>query len=204
MNPSDLKHGAVILTAPSGAGKTTIARQVVQAFPNLSFSVSATTRPPRDYEKHGIHYYFISEAEFKQNIEDGLFLEYEEVYPGRFYGTLISEIHRIDQHGPILLDIDVIGAKRVKALTGSSSVSIFISPPSIEILKSRLLNRGSETEAGLLERLKRAAMEMSYADKCDYQVINDSLEDAVEETLGIVRKFLKSQKERYSTSNSSM
>lgn len=196
MTPYSLKHGAVVLTAPSGSGKTTIARRVIQAFPELRFSTSATTRPPRDYEKHGLHYYFISDDDFKRHIAQNEFLEYEEVYPGRYYGTLVSEITRIDRENPVLLDIDVKGAMRVKELTGPTSLTIFIKPPSMEELRKRLENRGTESVAWVSERLKRAAMEMQYADKCDQVVINDDLDQAVEETLGIVRKFFKTQNKR--------
>ena len=198
---NNLKHGVVVLTAPSGAGKTTIARQVVREIPELTFSTSATTRPPRDYEKEGVHYYFLSEAEFQKRIEADEFIEYEEVYPGLLYGTLASEIERIDQTGPALLDIDVLGAYRVKELTGESCVSIFISPPSIKALETRLLNRGTEKKDELHARLKRATMEMDYAGKCDYLVINDCLDEAVSETLDIIRQFLNARKERYIQSN---
>ncbi len=196
MTPYSLKHGAVVLTAPSGSGKTTIARRVIQAFPELRFSTSATTRPPRDYEKHGLHYYFISDAAFKQHIAQNDFLEYEEVYPGRFYGTLISEITRIDEENPVLLDLDVKGAMRVKELTGPTSLTIIIKPPSMDELRNRHENRGTESEGWVNERLKRAEMEMQYAKKCDQVVLNDDLDQAVEETLGIIRKFFKIQNER--------
>lgn len=196
MTPYSLKHGAVVLTAPSGSGKTTIARRVIQAFPELRFSTSATTRPPRDYEKHGLHYYFISNEAFQQHISQNDFLEYEEVYPGRYYGTLISEITRIDQENPLLLDIDVKGAMRVKELTGPTSLTIFIKPPSMDELRKRLENRGTESEDWVSERLKRASMEMQFADKCDQVVINDDLDQAVEETLGIIRKFFKTRNKR--------
>lgn len=204
MNYPVLKHGAVVLTAPSGAGKTTLARRIMEALPQLTFSISATTRPPRDYEEDGVHYYFISEDEFVKRIEAGDFMEYEEVYPGLFYGTLVSEIQRIDAHGPVLLDVDVRGAHQIKQLLGSSCVSIFIRPPSMDELKARLLSRGTESEEDLLERLNRSEMEMEYADKSDYVVVNDHLDDTVEETLGIVRKFLRSRKDRFTLSNSSI
>ncbi len=190
MTPYELKHGAVVLTAPSGSGKTTIARYTVHAFPDLQFSISATTRAPRDYEENGVHYYFLSQDEFHRHIEAGDFLEYEEVYPGCFYGTLISEIKRIDEKGPSLLDIDVKGAMRVKDLVKDSAVTIFIKPPSIEELEERLKRRGTESDEFLCERMKRAKIEMTYADRCDYVVLNDNLQHAVEETLHIVQQFL--------------
>ena len=121
-----LKHGAIVLTAPSGSGKSTIARKLEQAIPELQFSVSATTRPPRPGEIDGIHYHFISEDRFRSHIEAGAFIEYEEVYPGRYYGTLFKEITRIDKTGPVLLDIDVKGAMRVKAFAGDTALVLFI------------------------------------------------------------------------------
>ena len=188
-----LNHGAIVLTAPSGSGKTTIARYTIGAFPELQFSTSATTRSPRDYEEDGIHYYFLSKEEFEQKIEAGEFLEYEEVYPGCYYGTLISELVRIDQEGPILLDIDVKGAMRVKQLLQDSAITIFIHPPSLEELKQRLVQRGTESNEWLSTRLQRAKEEMTFRDKCDYVVLNDDLEHAVEETLSIVSQFLKAK-----------
>ena len=188
-----LNHGAVVLTAPSGSGKTTIARYAIGAFPELQFSISATTRAPRDYEEDGVHYYFLSQKEFEKRIIAGDFLEYEEVYPGCYYGTLISEISRIDQEGPILLDIDVKGAMRVKELLNDSAITIFIYPPSLDELKQRLIQRGTESEEWLSTRLDRAKEEMKYRDKCDHIVVNDDLEHAVEETLSIVSQFLKAK-----------
>ena len=188
-----LNHGAIVLTAPSGSGKTTIARYTIGAFPELQFSISATTRSPRDYEEDGVHYHFLTKEEFERRISAGDFLEYEEVYPGCYYGTLISEITRIDQYGPILLDIDVKGAMRVKELFIDSATTIFIYPPSLEELKQRLVQRGTESEEWLSTRLNRAKEEMQYKDKCDHVVVNDDLERAVEETLNIVSQFLSAK-----------
>jgi len=202
MTQYSLNHGVVVLTAPSGSGKTTIAREVERSFPNIRFSTSATTRPARENEQNGIHYHFISTEDFQKHIKAGDFLEYEEVYPGRFYGTLFSELIRMDKEGPVLLDIDVNGAMRVKKIAGDHAVIIFIRPPSLEELKHRLENRGTESEKWLLERMKRAAMEMQFAEKCDHVVLNDTLEDAVEETLSIVNQFLEAQKLRYERTRS--
>ena len=192
---SDLKlnHGAVVLTAPSGSGKTTIARYAVNAFPSLQFSISATTRAPRDYEEPGVHYHYMTTEQFLTHVQAGDFLEYEEVYPGRYYGTLASELIRIDKSGPALLDIDVRGAMRVKERYGDGVVTIFIKPPSLKELELRLRQRGTETLNGLAQRLKRAEEEMKFASRCDHVVLNDDLEHAVEETLGIVKQFLEAR-----------
>lgn len=198
MTQTELKHGAIVLTAPSGSGKSTIARQIELAIPALQFSVSATTRPPRPDEVDGVHYHFLSDAVFKARVEAGDFLEYEEVYPGRFYGTLIDELTRLDETGPVLLDIDVRGAMRVKEFAGESALVLFIHPTSLEELANRLKGRGTESPKWLRERIKRAEMEMSFADKCDHVIYNDELDRAVEETLHIVSKFLKARQERRS------
>ncbi|MDZ4699255.1 MAG: guanylate kinase [Rhodothermales bacterium] len=190
MNAQTPRFGVVALTAPSGAGKTTIARRVLAACPTLTFSVSATTRPPRDYEKDGIHYYFIQRDAFMERVAAGDFLEHEEVYPGCFYGTLLSEIERIGRVGTALLDLDVRGAMRVKELLGDEALVLFIRPPSLNSLAERLSNRGTESPERLKVRLDRATMEMEYAPLCDHIVLNDDLETAVEETLELIREFL--------------
>ena len=200
MRQIQLKHGAIVLTAPSGSGKTTIARAIAKALPELKFSISATTRPPRDEEIDGVHYHFLSDEAFKDAIAAGDFLEYEEVYPGRFYGTLFREIERIDAQGPVLLDIDVKGAMRMKAFAGDSALVLFIHPPSLEALKSRLTNRGTESPEWLQRRIERAEMELSYASRCDHIIYNDVLETAVEETLMVVNQFLKANQERFEQS----
>lgn len=180
----------IVLTAPSGAGKTTIARRVMEEFPELRFSVSATTRAPRAHEKDGMHYYFLSEEEFREKIAAGELLEYEEVYPGRFYGTLRSEVEEASREHPVLLDIDVKGALNVKRLFEEDALTVFIRPPSLEALAERLRKRDTETEESLKQRLERAEMEMAAAAQCDAVVVNDDLEMAVDETLRLIRQFL--------------
>ncbi len=180
----------VVLTAPSGAGKTTIARRVLQAFPNMRFSVSATTRPPRAGERDGVDYYFLSEEAFRELILRGQFVEYEEVYPGRLYGTLRSEIDAASRAHPVLLDIDVKGALRIKERFGEEALAIFIKPPSFEVLEVRLRARGTEDESAMTERLERARMELTYEDRFDAVVVNDDLERAAAETIRLVRLFL--------------
>ncbi len=181
----------IALTAPSGSGKTTIAREVLAAIPAMTFSVSATTRPQRENEQHGVHYYFISEDEFREQIEADGFVEYEEVYPGRFYGTLREEVERATATEPILLDIDVEGALNVKKRYGAEALTIFIRPPSLEVLAERLRNRKTETASSLRVRLDRAEHELSYAPHFDVIVVNDELAPAVDETIRLVRQFLE-------------
>lgn len=180
----------VALTAPSGSGKSTIARRLMKAVPELAFSVSATTRPPRADETDGEDYYFLSEDDFRQRIDDGAFVEWEEVYPGRFYGTLRSEIERLARTGAALLDIDVKGALAVKRRYDEHALIVFIRPPSLSVLAERLRARGTETADSLAERLDHARTELSYAERFDAVIVNDDLEAAVEETLVLVRPFL--------------
>ena len=180
----------VVLTAPSGAGKTTIARRLMEALPEARFSVSATTRPPREGETNGIDYFFLSDDEFRSRISDGAFLEYEEVYPGKLYGTLRGELEKTAETGVALLDIDVKGAINVKRLYGDRCLTLFISPPSLAVLATRLQDRATETESSIAIRLERAKHEMSYASEFDTIVVNDDLDTAVDETVGYVRTFL--------------
>jgi len=182
----------IVLTAPSGAGKTTIAHRVLQTLPEMQFSVSATTRSAREDEEHGEDYYFLSEQAFRERIAASDLLEYEEVYPGQFYGTLRPEVEKKAEHGPVLLDIDVRGAVNVKEIYGDEALVLFIAPPSLEALHDRLTDRGTESSDSLRERLERASMEMDYAERCDAVVVNDELDAAVEETLGHIRRFLNS------------
>lgn len=185
------KGKVIILVAPSGSGKTTMARKLFEEFENLKFSVSATTRPPREGEEHGIDYYFLSDEDFRKKIEEGDFLEWEEFYGGKKYGTLRSEVDKKINSGYfILLDVEVKGAVNVKDIYGDQCLSIFIKPPSMQALKDRLLNRGTEDDETLRLRLDRAKEELSYADRFDHVVINDELDTAYEEIREQVSEFM--------------
>ena len=182
-----------MLTAPSGAGKTTIARRLMAEVPGLVFSVSATTRGPRPAERHGVDYVFLGEAEFRRRVEAGDFLEHEEVYPGRFYGTLRETVEETARRGgvrAVVLDVDVKGAINVKRLYGDAALTLFIAPPSLAALAERLHGRGTETPEQVATRLERAKMELGYATEFDAVVVNDDLEPAVEATVRHVRDFL--------------
>jgi guanylate kinase len=181
----------VALTAPSGAGKTTIARRLTQALPETRFSISATTRAPRSGERDSVDYFFLTEDAFRRRVEEGDFIEFES-YAGHLYGTLRSEIERIAAEGVALLDIDVRGALNVKRLYGDEALTLFIKPPSLAVLAERLRNRRTESEEALATRLDRAEMEMAYAPDFDAVVVNDDLETAVAETVERVRAFLDS------------
>jgi len=188
------KHGhkALIVTAPSGSGKTTIVHHLLNHFPSLSFSVSATTRKKRDNEKEGIDYYFLNPDTFRQKISSGDFLEWEEVYPSILYGTLKAEIERLWTNGKtVVFDVDVKGALNLKKYFNQKAMALFIMPPSIDTLKQRLSVRGSEDEASLKIRLKRAGEELKYQNRFDQILVNDGLEKALLEAENIVRRFLK-------------
>jgi guanylate kinase len=181
----------VIVTAPSGAGKTTIVRHLLSTFDNLVFSVSATTRSKRDYEVDGKDYYFISQADFRAHIAAGDFLEWEEVYDNQFYGTLKSEVSRIwDAQLHIIFDIDVKGALNIKNAYPQDSLAIFVKPPSPEVLFQRLIGRQTENAESLKKRLARAEEELGYENKFDHILVNDTLEHALEESERVVREFL--------------
>ena len=189
---SEALHKVIILTAPSGAGKTSIAAYLLKQMPQLSFSVSATTRAPRGNEKQGVEYHFISLAQFEGHIYQNDFLEYEMVYEGVYYGTLQSELTRIWNLGKIpVLDIDVKGAIRVQKQIGANCLSIFIMPPSIEILKERLENRKTETAESLEMRLDKAAYEISFSNQFNAVIQNNDLALACTETEKLITAFLQ-------------
>lgn len=182
----------IILAAPSGSGKTSITRHLLKVFPDqLTFSISAATRPKRNYENDAVDYYFISVEEFTQKIREEAFVEWELVYEGKYYGTLKSEIQRIwDEGKAALLDVDVKGGVQVQQQFPGKSLSLFIEPPSIHELKRRLKKRGSETPESLASRISKASYEMTFKNKFDRVVLNDDLELACMEAEEIVRNFL--------------
>ena len=183
----------LVFAAPSGAGKTTIVRHLLQKFPQqLAFSVSATTRKQRENEQEGRDYFFISEKEFKEKISQQAFLEYEEVYAGKFYGTLHSEIERLTQlNKSVLFDIDVEGAMSIKKQYQQNALLVFVKPPSIEALINRLKARETETQVEIEKRVAKMELELTYQQYFDVTVINDNLDLALKEAEEIVRNFLK-------------
>lgn len=189
-------HKIIIITAPSGSGKTTLVRRLLSSVPDLSFSISAATRKPRNEEVHGRDYYFIKENEFRQHIEAGAFVEWEMVYEGKYYGTLKEELARIWQSGKVpLVDIDVKGALAIQAAYPDSALSIFIQAPSLETLRERLLLRGTESMKTLEERLSKATFELSFATRFDHILVNDNLDIASGELTTLVRNFLSVKQE---------
>lgn len=185
-----MRNQVLIFSAPSGAGKTTIVRHLLEKFDFLEFSVSATSRSPRGKEQDGIDYYFLSVDEFKKRVNNNEFVEYEEVYPGSFYGTLRSEVERIWKKGnTILFDVDVKGGMNIKKIFGEKALSVFIQPPSLEIMEERLRNRGTDSEEAIKTRISKAKQEMTFASEFDTILINDKLEDSFEKAETLVRDF---------------
>lgn len=187
----------IIISAPSGCGKSTIIRALMaKGEIDMRFSVSATSRNPRAGETPGKEYFFMSEDEFRQAIAENAFVEYEEVYPGRFYGTLKSEIERICKEGHnVILDIDVRGGVNVKSLYGDRAISIFIMPPSIDALRQRLIGRATDSDDVIEERVGRAAYELTFASQYDETVINDNLDKAINDTSEAIKEFLNTTSE---------
>jgi guanylate kinase len=184
-------HKLIIITAPSGAGKTSVTKYLLETIPQLSFSVSATTRKSRSNEKDGTDYYFISEKDFHNKIHEGDFIEWEMVYEGKYYGTFKSELQRIwNENKTPLLDIDVKGAIHVHEQFDNNCLTIFIEPPSIDELKRRLQSRGTESLESLQTRLNKAVFELSFKHQFNKIVINDNLEEACKESEAAVKEFL--------------
>lgn len=185
------KGKAVIFSAPSGSGKSTIVHHILDIYPDMEFSVSATSRQPRGEEKHGVDYYFLTEEEFRSRIAENGFVEHEEVYPGRFYGTLKSEIKRIWDAGHVVIfDVDVKGGVNLKKYFGKDALSVFIQAPSVEVLRERLVKRGTDSPEDIEKRVAKAAEEMTYAPQFDHILINDDLQKAFEEAEALVSHFL--------------
>lgn len=182
----------IILSAPSGSGKSTIINALMKSGKyNLQFSVSATNRQPRGSEQNGVDYHFLTDEEFRKAIAADAFLEYEEVYPGRFYGTLKSEIDRIGSEGNnVVMDIDVNGALRVKEALGDEALALFIQPPGIDELRRRLETRATDSPESIEARIERARYELGQAPRFDVTVINDNLEEAVAKTGQIISDYL--------------
>ena len=181
----------IIFSAPSGSGKTTIVRQLLQLFPQFEFSISATSRAPRGQEQNGVDYFFLTNEEFRQKVAEEAFVEWEEVYNGTCYGTLKSEMQRIWQKGNVIIfDVDVMGGINLKRIFGEQACSIFIMPPSIKELRNRLVGRGTDSAETIEKRVAKADFEISKAPEFDHVVINDKLEEAVQQAEQIINKFL--------------
>lgn len=181
----------IIFSAPSGSGKSTIINYLLEQGLNLKFSISATSRAPRGEEKDGVEYYFLSPEDFRKRIAAGDFLEYEEVYTDKFYGTLKSEVERIFKEGNnVIFDVDVVGGCNIKKYYGNRALSVFIQPPSVEELRRRLVGRNTDSPEVIESRLAKAEYELGFAGQFDVVIVNDDLDKAKEETLRTVRDFL--------------
>lgn len=188
---------AIIISAPSGAGKTTIVKALLERITDLEFSISACTRAIRPGEVNGKDYYFLSTEDFRQRIDHDEFVEFQEVYPGSFYGTLKSEMQRIwDRNRAVIFEVDAVGGLNLKKYFGDQAMAIFIRPPSIEALEQRLQIRNTEDTASIRKRMNKARFELSFAEKFDTIIVNDQLERAIDETVALVSRFLNSSGEK--------
>lgn len=188
---TDTPQRLFIIAAPSGAGKSTLVAALMQHYNVFEFSISATTRAPRVHEQHAVHYYFLSLEDFTRLREENAFVEWEEVYPGKFYGTLRSEVDRILNKGRFpLFDVDVEGALHIKALYGIEAVSIFIAPPSLDTLRQRLIQRGTESMEEIDRRCEKARLELNYAERFDHIVYNDVLSSAIDQLTKIIATYI--------------
>lgn len=181
----------IIFSAPSGSGKSTIINHLLQQDLNLAFSISATSRPPRGTERDGVEYFFLTPDEFRERIARGEFLEYEEVYPGRFYGTLKSQVEKQLTAGQnVVFDVDVVGGCNIKKYYGERALSVFIQPPSVEELRRRLVGRGTDAPEVIEDRVAKAEYELGFAPQFDVVVVNDNLEEAQQRAYDLIRNFL--------------
>lgn len=188
------KGKLIIFSAPSGSGKSTIINYLLQQKLNLYFSISATSRPPRGQEKNGVEYFFLTPEEFRNRIANKEFLEYEEVYPDRFYGTLKSQVEKQLEAGQnIIFDVDVVGGCNIKNFYGNRALAIFIQPPSVEELRNRLNGRGTDAPEVIESRIAKAEYELTFAPRFDKVVINDNLEEACQQVYELVNNFINTQ-----------
>ncbi len=195
MPSSVMKGKMLIVSAPSGSGKSTIVQWLMNEHPELKlyFSISCTSRPPRGSEQNGVEYFFLTPEEFKEKIQNNEFLEYEEVYENRFYGTLKQQVENQRSQGQnVVFDVDVKGGVNIKKFYGDEALSLFIQPPSVAELRRRLEGRGTDTQEAIEQRLAKAEYEMTFAPQFDHVVVNDDLDQAKQDALNIISRFLKS------------
>ena len=193
MDNKQKKGKLLIFSAPSGSGKSTIINWLMQEHPelNMHFSISCTSRPPRGQEQNGVEYFFLTPEKFREKIQRDEFVEYEEVYTDRYYGTLKSQVEKQLEAGEnVVFDVDVHGAVNIKKAYGEQALSLFIQPPSVEELRRRLTGRGTEKEEEIEKRIARAEYELSFADRFDTVIINDELDVAKRETLSVINHFI--------------